>query len=374
MKRLVLLGGGHAHLFVLEAFAKAPLTGVELVLINPARLAPYSGMMPGVIAGHYRYEQGCVDLVPLCRVGKCRLQLTRATAVDPTQRHVICEDGSSFGYDLLSIDTGATPSTFGIPGVTAHAHPVKPIDRFIEQWRTFCESREATQPVRIAIVGGGAAGFEVLLAMHYRLLRQRTKDTTDVCTCHLISDMPCVLPGFPLGARRRAECALAADGIILHTGSPVVRIEADTVILADGEPVHADFIGWATGPAAPAWPRASRLAVDERGFILVDTHLRSVSNENVFAAGDVATMYGEPRPKAGVYAVRAGPPLARNLRAALRGEPLQSYVPQRQALSLISTGDRYAMGHWGPLSWEGRWAWRWKDRIDRRFIARFSSP
>jgi selenide,water dikinase len=186
------------------------------------------------------------------------------------------------------------------------------------------------------------------------------------------SDRPHILPGFPGGVRRRLERALALRGIATVTGSPVAAVEARRVCLADGTALESDFTVWATGSSAPEWPRQAGLATDDSGFVEVDACLRSVSHPEVFAAGDIASLRGEPRPKSGVYAVRAGPPLAANLRAVLAGREPSPYRPQRRALALISCGERYAVGMWGPASWEGRWVWNWKDRIDRRFIARFS--
>ena len=370
MKRLLLLGGGHAHLFVLEAFIKSKLHGVELILVTPERLAPYSGMMPGVIAGHYRYEQACVDLDPLCRASGCKLRHTRVVRLHPAQRRVECEDGSQLEYDLLSIDTGSTPPAFGIQGVHHYARLIKPIGRFIESWEAFCKTLDSTRRCSITMVGGGAAGFEVILAMRNRLKPGTGGLATPVL--NLVSDMPGILPEFPSDVRWRAERALRERGVAILTGTPVLRVEREAVVLGDGGSIASDFTVWATGASAPAWPRDAGLAVDERGFILVDRTLRSLSHEEIFAAGDVASMAGEPRPKAGVWAVRAGPPLANNLRGALLGLPPGTYKPQRRALALLSAGERHAIGNWGPFAWEGRWVWNWKDRIDRAFVGRFS--
>jgi selenide,water dikinase len=374
MKRLVLLGGGHAHLFVLEAFARRPMEGIELTLVTPVRLAPYSGMMPGVIAGHYEYDDACVDLDPLARACGCILRYTRCAALDAARSRVTCEDGSLLDYDLLSIDTGSRPATHGIPGVAEYAQTVKPIDHFVAELNAFCEGINPDQPVRVAMVGGGAAGIEVLLAIRHRVALARGGTLLTQDRFCLVSDMSCLLPGFPPGARRRMERLLRARGVEVRCGSPVAAIDGGTLVTRSGQRIGADFIGWATGAGAPAWPRESGLRVDEQGFILVDGNLRSLSHTKVFAAGDVATIAEQPRPKSGVYAVRAGPPLARSLRAALSGAGASPYSPQRRTLALMSGGDCYAIGNWGPFSWEGRWVWKWKDRIDRAFIARFTVP
>jgi len=369
MKRLLLIGGGHAHLFVLEAFARAPLPGVERVLVSPHQLAPYSGMMPDVIAGHYHYEQACIDLAPLVRAAGCRWLKTRAVQFDPAHRVVVCENGSRLDYDLLSINTGSTPPPMTVAGVAEYAVPVKPIETFLDHWRQLATELACRRPLNIAVVGGGAAGVEVIAAMRHRLART----TWHPHRFHLIGRQDTLLHHLAPQAGRAAARALRALGITLHLGQAVNAVAQDHVELADGSRIDSDFTVWATGAAAPAWPRAAGLAVDGAGFIAIEPTLRSCSHPDVFAAGDVASLVNRPYPKSGVYAVKAGPVLAANLRAALQDQALAPWTPQTRALALLSTGDRHAIGTWGGWVWQGRWAWRWKDHIDRRFVARFAA-
>ncbi|MDP3715702.1 MAG: FAD-dependent oxidoreductase, partial [Burkholderiales bacterium] len=220
--------------------------------------------------------------------------------------------------------------------------------------------------LRIAIVGTGAAGVELVLAMHHRIREVRGN-----ARFTLIGDSAAILTQHPSRLQRRFMGLLNARGIELRLDSAVQSVDAGTLLLRDGERLAADEIFWVTGAAAPSWPASSGLSVDSRGFIAVNAKLQSLSHSRVFAAGDVASMFGAARPKSGVFAVRQGPPLARNLRRALRGEPLLDYRPQRRALALISSGNRYAMASYGPLAWGGTWVWRWKDRIDRSFMRRY---
>ena len=229
-------------------------------------------------------------------------------ALDPSARRIECDDGEALDYDLLSIDTGSTPGTFGLPGVLQHAHPVKPIDHFVLDLDAFCAGLAPDRRAAVAVVGAGAAGCEVILALQHRIDRLRTEHRAGPASFTLATDTPSILPGFPSGVRRRVERQLEARGVRVLAGKPAARVDAGSLLFADGTAVSADFIVWATGSSAPQWPRAAGLACDDRGFILVDPHLRSTSHEDIFAAGDIATMAGAPRPKSGVYAVRAGPP------------------------------------------------------------------
>jgi selenide,water dikinase len=248
-----------------------------------------------------------------------------------------------------------------LPGALEHALAVRPIEQFIEGWDRARSRLMAKEGGRIVMVGAGAAGVELALSM------QRALETGAAKLDFTIVSAADTLPG---SVGKRLFRILRERRIHVLGNTMAQRIEAGKVIHPHGT-LEADLIIVSTGAAPAEWPRASGIKTDERGFILVNDKMQSLSHAEIFAAGDCASMSGFPRPKSGVYAVRAGPPLEQNLRRALAGEPLQTYLPQVRSLYLISTGDRYAVGSWGGLSWEGAWAWRWKDRIDRQFVARY---
>jgi selenide,water dikinase len=368
MKRLVLLGGGHAHVHVLDEFARRPPENTELVLVSPQPRHIYSGMLPGWIAGFYPLDQCTLPIARLAdRCGARHLQ-TAGTGVEPARRQVLLADGSRLDYDLISIDVGPSHDPDAIAGAGTHALPVRPLEIFVAGWQDILAHAQTEGSADLAIVGGGAGGVELALTMQGRLAREIGASQVRV---RLVSASDTLLPGHASGAGKRLAGLLARRGIGCLMGRRAVAVGAEGVALDDGNSVAARRVVVATGAAAPVWPREAGLAVDGRGFILVDHRLCSPSHPEVFAAGDIASMIGHPRPKSGVYAVRAGPPLAANLRRALAGEPLRPYTPQHRALYLIGTGEAYAVASWGPFSWAGRWVWRWKDRIDRSFIARY---
>ena len=364
-RRLLLVGGGHSHVEVIRRWGLDPEPGVAVTLLSPDRHTPYSGMLPGFIAGHYRFGDCHIDLDNLCRrSGVARVE-NALSAIELARRTVQCEGGSEHAYDIVSLDTGSTPVLAPIPGATEFGIPVKPVARFLEHWAALRAAAGTATP-DIAVVGAGAAGVEVTLAMQYRI-------HADGGRAHftLVSDGPTILASHPAGVQQRFAAILRARGITVRLQAPVQGAEEYGLRLAGGERLRADHVIWITGAAAPAWAHDCGLQTDAAGFIAVDAHLQSLSHPGVFAAGDVATMTATPHPKSGVYAVRQGPPLAENLRRALRGAPLLRYHPQRMALALISTGDRCAVASYGPLSVWGNWVWRWKDRIDTAFMRRY---
>ncbi len=360
---LVLVGGGHAHALVLRNFAMRPVEGLRVTLVSPASHTPYSGMLPGLVAGHYTFEETHIDLERLCGWAGVRFVCAEVTALDPGARRLTLAGRPPLDYDLLSLDIGSQPDIDSVPGARAYAVPVKPVASLWQRWRSL-EAAVASGE-RVAVVGGGAGGVELVLAMAHRL---KGRDVAFDLYCG--ADV--ILQGYNQRVRRAVERALVELDIDLHCGSRVDRVAAGSLQLANGGTATFDQLFWCTGAAAAPWLAASGLATDERGFLAVRDTLQSLDNDRVFAAGDCATQVNHPRPKAGVFAVRQGPVLADNLRACLQGKTPRDYRPQRRFLSLLSLGDKQAAADRGPFSATGNWVWRWKDRIDREFMARFS--
>ncbi|MCG8561055.1 MAG: FAD-dependent oxidoreductase, partial [Hyphomicrobiales bacterium] len=346
LKDLVLIGGGHSHVTVLKRFGMTPLPGVRLTLICRDLQAPYSGMLPGFIAGHYTFDEAHIDLGPLARFAGARFFHAEVTGLDPVNKLVRCKGRPDVPYDLLSINIGSAPVTVSVPGATEHAVPVKPIDGFIANWERLTErvlSHDGT--TRIGVVGAGAGGVELALAVQYRLRKLLTAEGRDLGALefHLFSDTDDILVTHNRFVRAKYRRIMQERGVHLHLGQAVTEVGSGKLSRADGETFALDEILWVTMAGAQAWLRDTGLALDARGFIQVADTLESVSHPGVFAAGDVASVVDHPRPKSGVFAVRQGPPLARNLRRALQGRPAKPFRPQSEFLSLISTGDKYAV-------------------------------
>jgi selenide,water dikinase len=327
-------------------------------------------MLPGLIAGHYSRDEAHIDLQQLARFARARAVFDEVVGLDVANRHVHFKQRPPVAYDLLSIDIGSTPN-LQVPGAKEYAVPVKPIDRLLDRWSALIERLRADRSLkRIGVVGGGAGGVELTLAVQHAMREQLAHDAGTIANLeyHLFIDGEHVLPTHNASVRRRFERVLAGRQVTVHRGSPVVEVAPGSLRTADGRTHPIDEVLWTTEAAAAPWLAGSGLALDDQGFIRVSSTLQSISHPDVFAAGDIASMDRHPRPKSGVFAVRQGPPLARNLRRALLGEALEPYRPQRRFLSLITTGDRYAVASRGTIAFEGAWVWRLKDWIDRGFM------
>jgi pyridine nucleotide-disulfide oxidoreductase family protein len=362
--RLILAGAGHAHALVLQAWAERPRPDVDLVVVSPQALAPYSGMVPGWLAGVYRYEDIVIDFPGLCQRAGATWIAAAIRRLDPDAQRLELETGESLSFDWLSLNVGSTLMP-PVGAFQARVLSLRPLARLQAQYDALLlrwAQDGADQPFRVTAIGGGAAGVESLLAVLCRLRRLRPEREVQGA---LLTRDSSLLSGYPASAQHRALRALLQAGVTLELQS--------TWSEAVGQ--RSDLVLWATGAQAHVWQRSPEgrgtLAVDANGFVLIDDALRSVSHPNIFAAGDCAQWH-TPLPKAGVFAVRMGPVLAHNLSAVLTDQPLQPYVPQTDFLSLLSTADGRAIASRGRWSLSGAWAWRWKDRIDRGFVQRFA--
>lgn len=375
VKDLVLVGGGHSHVAVLKRFGMKPVPGVRLTLICRDAHTPYSGMLPGYVAGHYDYDEAHIDLGALARFANARFYHSAVTGLDLSGKRVLCDNRPPVPFELLSINTGSTPNTSLVQGATSNVVPVKPINNFLDRWEAL-SARAMSQegPVRIAVVGAGAGGVEILLAIQHRLgrLRAAAGKPADNIEFHLFSGTEHILPTHNAKVRATFLKTLQHRNVVLHLGEPVTQVEPGILRTGAGDAIAADEILWVTAAGAPDWPAKAGLDTDAGGFIKVTDTLQSTSHPDVYAAGDVAAMVNHPRPKSGVFAVRQGKPLARNLRRALLGKQPTAFRLQSKFLSLISTGDKYAVASRGGWSVKGRTIWTWKDRIDRRFMDKFN--
>ncbi|MEJ6389698.1 selenide, water dikinase SelD [Gymnodinialimonas ulvae] len=361
VKDLVFVGGGHTHALVLRKWAMASVPGVRVTCINPGATAPYSGMLPGHIAGHYTREELDIDLVRLARVAGARLIVDRAVALDPKAKQIRLGTGRVIRYDIASLDIGITAEMPALPGFAEHAIPAKPLGRFADIWARACEGEG---PIRIAILGGGVAGCEVAMAAVHRMTGLNREVTVTII------DRGRVLSSVAPAARTRLMGALIEHGVDVIENAQPAAIEAEAVMLEDGRRIASDLTIGTAGATPQPWVADIGLPCRD-GFIEVDQYLRSVADPNVYAAGDCAHIVHDPRPKAGVYAVRAAPILTHNIRADLLGQQRKAFNPQKDFLKLISMGGQVAVAEKAGIARAGRPLWRWKNRIDQTFMDKF---
>ncbi len=378
IKKLVLLGAGHAHVHVLAQLARQRPADLNVTVVSPYPFQTYSGMTPGFVAGHYSEAECQIPLEPLVRAAGARWIQARCTGLDAAAQtvHLAAAGGAQewppgLHYDLLSIDTGAVIDrqrlAAEMPGAPEHALIVRPIEAFAALWPQVLALAE-TRPLSVVVIGAGAAGLELLFAAE-----QRLRQTGHAARFTLITGGPEAAESYPEGVRARVRRQLKRRHITVLRDT-CVGVQDRQVLLGSGATLACDVPLLAIGTHAPPWLQGSGLALSEPGHVLVNTFQQSTSHPQVFAAGDVATRADRPHPKSGVYAVRAGPPLAHNLLAAHAGQPLQPHQPPQRTLNLLSCGAGHAIGSYGPLNWEGGWVWRWKDHIDRAFMAKYARP
>jgi len=312
-----------------------------MLLVSPRSRQIYSAMLPGLVAGHYVREEVEFDVAALCRRAQVDFLAADVVALDPAARVATLRDGRQLDFDVASVNAG---SGIALPGFPVLA--VKPFEEFVER---------LPGAGHVAICGGGAAGVELAMALRHRGGGEVT----------VFSDQPSFTPAL----ETRVVRALRRRGVDYRPGMRIDAVQAGPLVISGSARQQFDHVLWATGAAALPWLRGSGLATDHAGFVQVDEMLRSVSHAHVFAVGDCAAT-GET--KSGVHSVRQGRALEQNLRRLAAGQALLPYQARRRALMLLTCGARYAIAARGGWSAEGRWAWWWKNRIDRRWLRTLS--
>lgn len=363
----------------------------QITLVTRELDTPYSGMLPGHVAGFYTRDECHIDLVRLARFAKVTVVHCAASGIDPINKLVLFGDSRPpLRYDALSIDIGSTPNLqdIGTSDGSAPITPVKPIDGFSAAWTRILERVvPSTKEEHIVVVGGGAGGVELVLSMQARIQREREqvasggegarggKDSSvraqqAPVTFTLVSRTDPILPNHNHNTQRALAHILQRRGVTVLLGHVATSVADNRLHFADGSSIPVTECVWCTQASAAPWLRDTGLALDKDGFIAVHPTLQSTNYPQVFAAGDVAAVLEHPRPKAGVFAVRQGPPLTANLRAYLSGEALTPFEPQSVFLGLITTGDASAcVASRGLLGMEGDWLFALKDWIDRKWMA-----
>ena len=365
-KTIALVGVGHTNAHIVRMWRMHPLPDTRLVCISNFRKATYSGMLPGVLAGSYSPEEMTIDLVRLCQTAGAELIIDEVVGLNEQNNALLFRERPPIRFDALSIGVGSVPSFEGVEvhGDRERLLMIKPMQTFLKRLDKAVAShtREHTS-LDIAIVGGGAGGTEVAFCLPQRLRTQYPQCQINV---HLVYGT--LLPGFCERTRERVKRRLEEAGVSHYPSQRAKRIESGQITTTDGSQISVDLTIWATRAMAPTLLNKFDLPKDERGFLETDATLKSTANAQVFAVGDTGTIRSESIAKAGVYAVRQGPVLWNNLQRSINGLALEEYKPQRSFLKLLNTGDGKAIGEYHGRSFDGTWAFRWKDHIDRKFM------
>ncbi len=367
MRRLVLVGGGHAHVEVLRAAARTPMRGVEITLVSPFARQLYSSTMPSQLREGADEESRAFDLRSLCRAADARYIEGSADHVVSGAHPVVHAAGETLACDALSLDIGSIPAGLATPGVREHAFAIRPLSRWRDLLARIAELTRSGASAPCCVVGGGAGGIELALALEHRLRASRVDGRVS-----LVDEAQRLMPGIPERATTRVVAMLRARGITIHTGASVSRVDREAVTLGDGMRVESVLTIWATGADAPPLIGSSGLPADADGYLLVDESLQSIDGSPIWGAGDCIALRHAPwAPKSGVMAVRAAPILAHNLRAAMEGGAMRRYHPQRYAMAILDTSDERGLLMWRSLTSHSRWALALKSTIDQRFLARY---
>ena len=363
---LVLIGAGHTNMHIVRMFRMKPIPGVKLTLISPGGVASYSGMLPGTLAGQYEPDHMMIDLFRFTAGTNIRLIAEPAIALDPDKRRVLFNDRPEIRYDILSIGVGSVPANQDIWFNNDDVLSIKPMPTFLGRFESRLQAIQeckGNKPVRIAVVGGGAAGTEVAMCLDARF----KKAGADISVA-LFDAGQNILKGYLEETVMLAKRECAQRGIAVHSNRRAIGHADGQLQFTDQTTVPADLVVWAAAAAAPPHLENFKLPRTDNGFLAVRPTLQTTAEYPIFVVGDTATIESNPIRKAGVYAVRQGPVLFDNIKHMLDGHELEDFKPQDDFLSLIATGDGRALGQYKGRSFLNKMGWKWKDYIDRKFM------
>lgn len=390
IKSLLLLGAGEAHLQVLAQLAQHRRSDLDVTLITPWSYKTSPLLAPGYVAGQHPLAVCQVNLEPLLHDAGVRWISARCSGLDANTSAVMLDYGAAgatvsgqrtngavnrpamLTYDLLSIDTGMALERRQldalVPGASEHALQHKPTEQFVNRWTQVLNQAKAhpNQRLEVCVVGASTVGLELCFAIERGLSKAGVAHRI-----HLVGQGAPLAADRPASVRRRVAGWLKKRQIVWHDAR-CTRVHADRLDLDTAPPIPTQLVVMTTGEHAPDWLAHSGLGMDDRGRVLVNAHLQSTSHPKVFATGGVAARAGHSgQPGLPVDGEQTGPDLALNLLASLSDQPLNTHTPSAPNLSFLNCAGEHAIANWGPLSAEGRWAWRWKHRHDLGLLARY---
>jgi len=390
--RLVLIGGGHSHLQVIKGLNSASRPkDLEVVLIDLTSHPCYSGMVPSAVAGIYSPAEALVDLRSLAEWSGIEFVKDRVTDIDVNRKVVTTEGNRRIPFDALSIDIGSTSRGLeDVTGAKENTIPTRPISELVRRFdvATIALKENKNNPsVNVIVVGGGAAGIELSMGVMGRWKPIVGESSISVT---VVNSYDQIFSEETTVNRNAILQRLEERGIGVINNAIVSQVDKESLLLESGERIGFTHCVWATGAVCHSELSSSfrdhGLAVSETGWIRVNERFQSVSHPYVFAAGDCCTMElpkgGRTPPKAGVYAVRAGPVLIENLTRFVDryyndefeiydSSYLKSYDPQQDFMKLLACGDGKALGFRFGIPIYGKWVFELKDAIDRSFLDLF---
>ena len=382
-RHLVLAGAGHAQLDLLAALVRERLDGWDISLITPQPDFHYSGMLPAIIAGTVPPTAAAIPVATIAGKAGMQVYLASVIALDTAAQTVSLSSGATVPYDLLSLDVGSSAAGLETPGARIHAFAMRPFSAALGLTTRLDGEFQVRAPgdvIPMVVVGAGAGGVEIALALRSRVLRAGFTPQVTIVDAAATDRLP--LPGFSAASRLATHTSLVRRGISV-VGGMVTSVDADAVTVRveverRTSRLPSAATAWVSGPAAHGWLAASGLHCDAAGYPLASANLSLNSADGVsriFGAGDCVVLRDAvATPKAGVFAVRMAPVLAANMLAVARGEqPRATFTPQRDFLALLSTSDGAAILRWRAVTVESRWATWLKSWIDERYVRRYRS-
>lgn len=364
MNRLILVGGGHAHLYVIRQLNQKVKNITEVLLVSANEKQYYSGMASGTLEGYYSESDMSIDLGAYCTHHGIKFIKAAVTSVDHDKNQIQLDTNEVLSYDYVSFNTGSEMHFEGQSGGFM-IKPLTQITAIITALKKKAANEHASDTLKVVVVGTGAAGIEMGLAAKTRL-----EETVSKVQMTFVSSGDTMLKGF--GKKASEKLMQYLDGhpeIHIHPNDKVVDVLSDQITLASGAVIPFDFAIIASGIKASTLYKASGLKTDARGFMAVNGALQSIDVPNIWGAGDCIAIVSESAvPKNGAYAIKQAKVLQQNLENALAQKPFVVYKPQKKFLAIIALKNGRGLLVYGTFVWLGKCPFILKKWIDTQYM------
>ena len=376
IKRLILVGGGHAHLHILQQVAKQPFPHLQIYFISNSFYKTYEEMLPGYIAGHFSFAESHIDLVALANGSGIKFIHNSLKKIDSFEKVIVLDNGVKIYYDLLSLNLG---SRMKLPKqiFPAMAISVKPHVQFLKNLdQLISEIIQKPKIYQLAIVGAEMNALEIALAIQHRILEELYKivKALESFQITIFTNKNKIISQFNSRTRNIFTTLLKKKGITVYPNQTVTSVGKNSLICSNKDVFTADKVLFCTQSTSYQWLQDSNLKLDEDGFICVNDYFQSVSSADIFAVGDIMSMKNQKIYKTASSSMKQGKILYKNIRNYLEGKPLKKYTPQKFYPSLVSAGDKYAVLVGKYFSIKGCLIWNLKKILDKQILRKYSNP
>ena len=362
--RLVLIGGGISHIYILSNLAKmikrAP-SSLEMTLISPAGKCFNPGLVGAFMEGICSVNDLLFDLAEICKICGANFLMGEVAKIAVKEQLIGLNDGKCMPFDILSVDIHHQLEGEEIEGVKKFATAVNSFENILYLKKYF---QERPVECNITMVGSSGRAVELVFALLESARKMKIK-----ARLTMIDAAHSILPGYDIDVKHKVSAELKSRQVELILGRRITLVTGDFLIFDDHTLLKHDYLVWSTEPAAGPLFKHSGFTVDDKGFMVVNHYLRSVDASNVFGLGGSIRGRDGSYFKMRDYGKNETAILLANIKNRINRVPLsRTFNPSRKHLQSLSLGNRDGIINYRRVVFRGKLAWRIHHHLHKSFL------